>query len=427
MARKLPDGIRYSSRDKGYIVNLRKYGGGEPKRKTLGEAVALRDKTIADFEAGLHINKATAPTFGFVCDKFLEYQETSRINGRHIGEGELDNKKSAIKHLKALPFRDGAQTMADTKITAINFAQVQEHLVPALFAKRANKTNRNIYAIFTQVIKYALKPRRDDGTGYIARDPLMINSRAQSAIELPLEEQTEKVDPIGERISKNIINKIVEAAAPALDAPINLEDWINPEIKDPIVARRVALKKHKRAFFSRLLITTARLTGLRAGEQAALKWPEIDLDKGVISIKYARKKGGKLGDPKTKSSVRYLELAPEVVAALRLWKTMQTPKEARNGFVFANEEGNMNIDNSVWRNRILHKACDKAEVERIRWHDLRHFFASILIYELKEPDTTVAAIMGHKDAAFTREQYGHWLDDVKPVTGMGDKLAAAMA
>lgn len=106
---------------------------------------------------------------------------------------------------------------------------------------------------------------------------------------------------------------------------------------------------------------------------------------------------------------------------------MQTPTEARNGFVFANEEGNMNTDNSVWRNRILHKACDKAGVERIRWHDLRHFFASILIYDLKERDTTVAAIMGHKNAAFTREQYGHWLKDVKPTTGMGDKLAKAMA
>lgn len=426
MARKLPSGIRYSKRDKGYVVNLRKYGGGEPLRNTLAEAIAYRDKSIADFEAGMYINKAMAPTFGFVCDKFLKYQETVRIDGRHVGVGELANKKTAINHLKALPFRGGAQTMADTKITAINFAQVQEHLVPALFSKRANKTNRNIFAIFTQVIKYALKPRSDDGTGYIARDPLMINSRNQSAIELPLEEVGEKVDPIGARISKDIINKIVTAAGPALDAPIDLGDWTSSN-SDTEKAYQIALKKHKRAFFARLLITTARVTGLRAGEQAALKWPEVDLDKGVVSVKFSRKTGGEIGSPKTKAGVRYLELAPEVVAALRVWKTMQTPEEARNGFVFANEEGNMNIDNSNWRNRILHPACDKAGVERIRWHDLRHFFASILIYDLKEPDTTVAAVMGHKDAAFTREQYGHWLDDVKPTTGMGDKLAAAMA
>jgi integrase len=426
MARKLPSGIRYSKRDKAYVVNLRKYGGGEPSKKTLAEAIAHRDKSIADFEAGLFINKATAPTFGFVCDEFLKYQRTARIDGRHIGKGELDNKITAINHLKALPFRSGEQSMADTKITAINFAQVQEHLVPALFAKRANKTNRNIFAIFTQVIKYALKPRRDDGTGYIARDPLMINSRDQSAIELPLEEASEKVDPIGDRLSKDIINKIVAAAGPALDAPINLGDWTSSN-SDSEKAYQAAIKKHKRAFFKRLLITTARLTGLRAGEQAALQWPDVDLDKGVISVTRARKKGGRIGEPKTKSSVRHLEIGPDIVAALRLWKTMQTPTEARNGFVFANEEGNMNTDNSVWRNRILHKACYKAGVERIRWHDLRHFFASILIYDLKERDTTVAAIMGHKNAAFTREQYGHWLKDVKPTTGMGDKLAKAMA
>ena len=74
MARKLPSGIRYSKRDKAYVVNLRKYGGGEPSKKTLAEAIAHRDKSIADFEAGLFINKATAPTFGFVCDEFLKYQ-----------------------------------------------------------------------------------------------------------------------------------------------------------------------------------------------------------------------------------------------------------------------------------------------------------------------------------------------------------------
>ena len=108
------------------------------------------------------------------------------------------------------------------------------------------------------------------------------------------------------------------------------------------------------------------------------------------------------------------------------WKQQQPWGQRGNGLVFPNTVGNMETDNSNWRNRILHAACDTAGVERIRWHDLRHFFASVLIFDLQESEIVIASVMGHKNASFTREQYGHWLDDVKPTTGMGGRLAAVM-
>ena len=412
--------VRKDKERGGYIADLGKFGGKRNIRvATKAEADAIHAQAAEEFRiTGSYISRSGSPTFAQVAEEFLEHQATNRLQGRHVAAGEIANKRTNVRHLNKLPYR--GSTLAETKVADIRLGEVQKTLVPALFAKRANKTNRNIFAVFGQVIKYAMVAE------YLLHDPLMVNQgNNKTGIELPLPTEDEKVDVIGERISKSIINKILDAAGPALDAPFDLGDW-NASNSESEKAYQVALKKYKRRFFARLLITTARVTGLRAGEQAALRWPELDLDRGVLSVKYSRKKGGKIGKPKTKAGVRQIELAPDLVAALRLWKDMQPAKEAANGFVFANEAGNMHLDNTSWRKRILHAACDKAGVERIRWHDLRHFFASVLIYELQESELVIASVMGHKNAAFTREQYGHWLDDVKPTTGMGGRLAAVM-
>jgi len=403
--------VRKDKERGGYIADLGKFGGKRNIRvATKAEADAIHAQAAEEFRiTGSYISRSGSPTFAQVAEEFLEHQATNRLQGRHVAAGEIANKRTNVRHLNKLPYR--GSTLAETKVADIRLGEVQNTLVPALFAKRANKTNRNIFAVFGQVIKFAMVAE------YLLHDPLMVNQgNNKTGIELPLPDEADKIDAIGERISKSIINQILDAAGPALDAPIDLGDD----------DEQVAMRKYKRRFFARLLIAVARGTGIRAGEQAALRWPEVHLDRNVIDIKFSRKKDGTIGRPKTKAGVRQIELAPDLVAALRVWKALQPAKEAANGYVFANEDGNMNLDNSNWRNRVLHAACDKAGVERIRWHDLRHFFASVLIFDLQESEIVIASVMGHKNAAFTREQYGHWLDDVKPTTGMGGRLAAVM-
>tara|TARA_Y100001938_G_C8095998_1_gene438192 strand:- start:2497 stop:3717 length:1221 start_codon:yes stop_codon:yes gene_type:complete len=404
--------VRKDKERGGYIADLGKFGGKRNIRvATKAEADAIHAQAAEEFRiTGSYISRSGSPTFAQVAEEFLEHQATNRLQGRHVAAGEIANKRTNVRHLNKLPYR--GSTLAETKVADIRLGEVQNTLVPALFAKRANKTNRNIFAVFGQVIKFAMVAE------YLLHDPLMVNQgNNKTGIELPLPDEADKIDAIGERISKSIINQILDAAGPALDAPIDLGDD----------DEQVAMRKYKRRFFARLLIAVGRGTGIRAGEQAALRWPEVHLDRGVIDIKFSRKKDGTIGRPKTKAGVRQIELAPDLVAALRVWKALQPAKEAANGYVFANEDGNMNLDNSNWRNRVLHAACDKAGVERIRWHDLRHFFASVLIFDLQETEIVIASVMGHKNAAFTREQYGHWLDDVKPTTGMGGRLAAVMS
>ena len=373
MAQKTPKGIRYSKRDNGYVVNLRRYGGGEPVRKTLDEAKALLEHAAAEHRDGGFIPQHTSPAFSVIADKFIEHEET-RVRRGDLGEGELGNKRTNVQHLIALPF--GNSTLGETKVADLRTGPIQLQLVPALFEGRAHKTASNIWTTFGQVLKHA-----------VLLEAIKKNPIVDRQITLPAKPIT--ADALAARLSKNIINVIVEHAG-----------------------------RHA------LVIEFAAWTGLRAGEQIALTWDDIDFDRGLVTVRRARKKCGGLGAAKTKAGQRSVPLDPELLAKLRAWKLSQPIEQRVNNLIFPTTTGAMDsVDN--WRKRGLHKACDRAGVERITWHSLRHFFASILLYDLREADATVTTLMGHKSIDFTRRQYGHWMEDADRDTGIAERLARA--
>ncbi len=60
---------------------------------------------------------------------------------------------------------------------------------------------------------------------------------------------------------------------------------------------------------------------------------------------------------------------------------------------------------------MLHPACEAAGIDKLRWHDLRHFFASICLELFGADFHRITTLMGHKSISTTRELYGHWVDD----------------
>ena len=382
MASKLPTGIRYSKRDNRYVVNLRKYGGGEPVRKTLDEAKALLEHAAAEHRDGGFIPQHTSPAFAVIADKFIEH-EADRVRRGDLGEGELANKRTNVQHLVALPFVSGdrlhgyaTSTLGETRVVDLRTGPIQLQLVPALFEGRAHKTASNIWTTFGQVLKHA-----------VLLEAIKKNPIVDRQITLPAKPIT--ADALAQRLSKNIINAIVDHS-----------------------------DRHA------LVIEFAAWTGLRAGEQIALTWDDIDFDRGLVTVRRARKKCGALGAAKTKAGQRSVPLDPELLAKLRSWKLSQPIEQRVNNLVFPTTSGAMDsVDN--WRNRGLHKACDRAGVERITWHSLRHFFASILLYDLQEADATVTTLLGHKEISFTRRQYGHWMEDARRDTDIAERLRRA--
>lgn len=184
------------------------------------------------------------------------------------------------------------------------------------------------------------------------------------------------------------------------------------------------------AGLSRTFIQTALLTGCRSGELLALAWDAVDLDRRKLRIERSlswapgREKGygtsePVFGPPKSDSSYRTLDLAPELVHVLKVWK-LQAPASE---LVFPNQTGRPM--HAAFLHKGLRQALDACPgLPRVDLHGLRHSFASIAISQLRLPPTQVAKLLGHKDASITLDTYSHWFEGLSSEGAMGDLAAA---
>src|SRR4029077_3690131 len=143
----------------------------------------------------------------------------------------------------------------------------------------------------------------------------------------------------------------------------------------------------------RILFTTAIMTGAREGELFALRWGDIDWVNNQILIRrgLSRTKGGwKFYEPKTKYSRRRIDVDPVLLLELKKWKLM-LPKCDLDDLVFPSASGQPLHRSTVYRQGFL-PAIRRSGVPRIRPHDLRHTFASLLIDQGEHPKIDPASI-----------------------------------
>ena len=176
------------------------------------------------------------------------------------------------------------------------------------------------------------------------------------------------------------------------------------------------------------LYMLAVTTGMRQGELLALKWQDVNLQSGTLSVRRTiTKNGGRLllGEPKTKKSRRTIQLTESVVGALREHLSHQMEQIERlgdlyqdEGFIFTSEVGTL-INPTNLRKRSFVQLLQKANVPRIRFHDLRHTCATLLFSRNVHPKH-VQELLGHANIAITLDTYSH------VIPGMGDQAARAM-
>ena len=187
--------------------------------------------------------------------------------------------------------------------------------------------------------------------------------------------------------------------------PINQE--VNPltreELKDLLKTFETTFPRHYA-----MALTLAR-TGMRLGEVLALKWEDVDFRGRFIEVKRSLSLG-RVETPKSGKSRRVdmsLQLAGvlEALRHQRKRETMQKGWKEVPSWVFVNEKGKA-LDHSHWRNRVFHKALEKAGLRKIRIHDLWHTFASLLI-QAGEPLPYIRDQLGHHSIKITVDIYGH--------------------
>jgi integrase len=143
------------------------------------------------------------------------------------------------------------------------------------------------------------------------------------------------------------------------------------------------------------------LTGLRIGEALALRWRNIDLEKGELRVTHSVY-DGHFDVPKTQRSQRSVPLGPKAVEILTARKPTIADPEA---LVFATREGSA-FDRHNLTNRQLKSTCKKLGLVGVNWHWLRHANATLLD-AVGTPLGTVQALLGHSSSEITREVYLH--------------------
>ena len=156
----------------------------------------------------------------------------------------------------------------------------------------------------------------------------------------------------------------------------------------------------------RTLLLTAVLTGMRQGELLGLQWEDIDFARHQVHVRRSLWHGT-LGTPKSRRSRRAIDMPPTLEQALKQLSTTR-----RYEFVFCSERGTP-LDADNFRHREFPAALRRAELRRIRFHDLRHTYTSLLIAHGAHPKY-IQAQLGHASIQTTLDRYGHLMPQIHP-------------
>jgi integrase len=165
--------------------------------------------------------------------------------------------------------------------------------------------------------------------------------------------------------------------------------------------------------------------GLRRSELLGLKWTDVDLDAGTLSVQRSLDTNGTFNPPKRNKSRRTVKLTGQAVEALKSHRARQNEERLRLGslwedheLVFPNQVGKpMNADNLYHRE--FKPLLMKARLSGFTFHSLRHTCATLLLSKNVNPKI-VQEMLGHATISQTMDTYSH----VMP--GMGDVAAEAL-
>ncbi|MCD8508941.1 MAG: site-specific integrase [Bacillus sp. (in: Bacteria)] len=246
-----------------------------------------------------------------------------------------------------------------------------------------------------------------------------------------IEELLEVVTDKG--LAKGTIRKIYNLVNTSLKDAV-IKDYI---IKNPVEKITAVPKASKekidywtkeevKKFFSQLekidhrqhaLFVLAIYCGMRRGELLGLKWSDMDFENNRIGIRQILAFKSKIKDgAKTNAGNRSIKMSPFVASELEKHKEQQEEEKRKareyfdNGLVFCQEDGQP----VSWGNfhKFWVRIIEKTKVRAIRFHDLRHTCASLLLSANVHPKK-VQELLGHASIKVTLDTYSHLIPSMQ--------------
>lgn len=231
------------------------------------------------------------------------------------------------------------------------------------------------------------------------------------------------LSPTTVRHVQAILHRVLEQAVRWGVVARNVADLVDPPRRaqrdmrplDAVQVRRLLDAAHGDRLEA--IFVLAVTTGMRRGELLALRWRGVDLDGASLSVTgtlHQTPSGLVVAEPKTPRSRRRIDLTPTAVAALRRHRTAQLEERLlagslwqEGGFVFTNVVGRA-VDPGNLLLRAFAPLLTRAGLPRMRFHDLRHTAATLMLTRGVHPKI-VSEMLGHATIAITLDTYSHVL------------------
>jgi len=150
------------------------------------------------------------------------------------------------------------------------------------------------------------------------------------------------------------------------------------------------------------LHAVAVATGMRQAELLALRWRDVDLERGWVAVRHTLRRGMReLAQPKTERARRTLRLGGQALAAVREQRRRQATVDP-NAYVFTGRTGMPLDSRNVTKD--LQAALARAGLPRQRFHDLRHAYTTLMLEDGEEL-AIVSGTLGHADLSTTADAH----------------------
>jgi integrase len=295
-------------------------------------------------------------------------------------------RKSYLLNCESMQRVQISPRLGTKPIDRVTVADIETVAAAMLAAGRAPKTVRNVITFMHSLFEHGID------RGWTTQNPVRRASRPKRRRTGDANPDLQFLTlPELEAVLRAIPDHVVtRAPAPTRRGRAGSAPPVPPDVLGPVI---------------RVIVLTAAMTGLRQSELLGLRWRDVDWSAQRIRVRNAWVVGEHSAEGKSDLSTRRsVPMADRLARELDRW-SQRTTYNGDNDLVFAHPHSGRPLDRTKLSRRFK-EACAEAGVRVVRFHDLRHTFATRLAAS-GQPMRTIQEFLGHADAK-TTQIYPHY-------------------